>query len=245
MRWMRVQLLALLLFTAGLCILLYPSFSQWYHRAGMQRAMTAYGAMVTRLSLRQDTAESAALPVPAAGETPLERLRAALASYNAALYLDGQRTLCDPFAYEQPGIDLSCYGIEENVIGVLRIERMEAELPVYLGATEENLKRGVALLGQTSIPIGGDNTNAVIAGHRGYSGAAMFRSIERLAQGDAVFLDGLFGTLEYRVFEVRIIDPDDIDAILIQEGRELLTLMTCHPYRENRQRYVVYCERAE
>ena len=98
---------------------------------------------------------------------------------------------------------------------------------------------------QTSIPIGGENTNAVIAGHRGWGGAAYFRYITELQPGDEVIITNLWGTLTYRVAETQIIWPYEVDQILIQENRDLITLLTCHPYASGgKQRYLVICERA-
>ena len=103
---------------------------------------------------------------------------------------------------------------------------------------------GAAVLGQTSLPIGGSNTNCVIAGHRGWNGAAYFLNIDKLGIGDELSITNLWETLEYTVSEIRIIEPDEIDWILIQEGRELLTLMSCHPYASGgKYRYLVICER--
>ena len=97
---------------------------------------------------------------------------------------------------------------------------------------------------QTSIPIGGENTNAVIAGHRGWNGYKYFQDIEQLQAGDLVYIRNIWEELTYRVTEIRIISPDDVAAILIQPGKDMVTLMTCHPPNTGgRYRYLVYCER--
>lgn len=94
------------------------------------------------------------------------------------------------------------------------------------------------------MPIGGTNTNCVLAGHRGWYGALFFRHIELLEIGDVVLITNLWETLRYTVSEIKVIEPDAIDEILIQPGRDLVTLLTCHPYGSGgRYRYVVYCER--
>ena len=86
----------------------------------------------------------------------------------------------------------------------------------------------------------------VIAGHRGWRGADYFRHIDRLQVGDTVTLTNLWETLTYTVADIRIIQPHEVDKIKIQQSRDLLTLLTCHPYANGgRQRYVVYCERTE
>ena len=114
----------------------------------------------------------------------------------------------------------------------------------YLGASDAHLAAGATVLGSTSAPIGGDSTNCVIAGHRGWRGADYFRHIDKLAVGDEVRITNLWETLTYTVADIQIIQPHEVDKIKIQQGRDLLTLLTCHPYASGgRQRYVVYCER--
>ena len=129
------------------------------------------------------------------------------------------------------------------MIAALWVPRLDLDLPVYLGASTENMARGGALLGQTSMPLGGANTNTVIAAHRGYYGAEMLRNVQQIQIGDKITLTTPWETLTYRVCELKIIQPDDINAILIQPGRDLLTLTTCHPYTQNTQRYLVIAER--
>ena len=103
---------------------------------------------------------------------------------------------------------------------------------------------GAAQLSQTSFPIGGENTNCVIAGHCGFDGADYFRYLCTMEPGDEVLLTTLWGEEHYFVSETEIIAQDDIDAILVQPGRELLTLLTCHPYASGGQyRFLVFCER--
>lgn len=127
---------------------------------------------------------------------------------------------------------------------MLSIPAIELEMPVYLGASYDNMAAGAAVLGQTSLPIGGDNTNCVIAGHRGWNGAAYFLNIDKLQEGDEIQLINLWETMNYTVTEIRIIEPTDIKQVLIQEDRELLTLMSCHPYASGgKYRYLVFCER--
>ena len=113
-----------------------------------------------------------------------------------------------------------------------------------MGASDAHLAAGAAVLGNTSAPIGGDNTNCVIAGHRGWRGADYFRHIDRLQVGDTVTLTNLWETLTYIVADIQIMQPHEAEKIKIQPNRDLLTLLTCHPYASGgRQRYVVVCER--
>lgn len=179
-------------------------------------------------------------------EIPYERLRTAMERHNQWLYDVKQGNLTDPQSYEEPLFKLSDYGLEDEVFGVICIPKMEVEMPIYLGATEENMANGAAVLSQTSVPIGGENTNSVIAGHRGWQGYDYFKQIELLELGDEITIDNLWETLTYKVVEIKIITPDDVDAILIQPDRDLVTLLTCHPYASGgKYRYLVFCERSK
>ena len=168
----------------------------------------------------------------------------AMTSYNEAIFAQGQSGLSCKLDYQQPSFRLADYGLKEEVFGFLTIPAMELEMPIYLGATDQHMADGAAHLSQTSLPIGGNNTNCVIAGHRGYGGASYFRYIDQLQIGDTVTVTNLWEQLTYRVAEIKIIYPYEVDQILIQPGREQLTLLTCHPYASGgKQRYLVICER--
>ena len=219
-------LLAALLAVAGVCVTLWPVFTGHRLQADTDAAVQSF------LEERKP-------------EQQYSELLAALQEYNRQLYAEKQCNLTDLEACETPAADLTTYGIEDEIIGVLEIPAMELTMPVYLGASDAHLAAGAAVLGNTSAPIGGDNTNSVIAGHRGWRGADYFRHIDRLRVGDAVTLTNLWETLTYTVADIRIIQPHEVDKIKIQQGCDLLTLLTCHPYASGgRERYVVYCERA-
>lgn len=232
-RWLIAA--ALLLFLAGLAVLLYPVFTNWRYGQEVRRQKQDFEQRI----------EEAAENMPEADETtlPFEELYQELKRRNQELYEEKQKDLKDPFSYEQPAIDLTEYGLEGNIIGFVSIPKMEVELPILLGANTANMREGAVHLTETSYPVGGENTNCVLAAHRGSSRAAMFRDIEELAIGDEIYIQNFRETLTYRVAELRVISPTDVQDLLIQPGRDLVTLITCHPYRYNYQRYVVYCER--
>ncbi len=219
-------MLAALLAVAGICVMLWP-------------VVTGH-----RLQADTDAAVQEFLVERNEPEKLYPELLADLQAYNRRIYAEKQSGLVDLEACEAPAADLSAYGIEDEIIGVLEIPAMELTMPVYLGASDGHLAAGAAVLGNTSAPIGGDNTNCVIAGHRGWKGADYFRHIDRLRVGDTVKLTNLWETLTYTVADIQIIQPHEVDKIKIQQGCDLLTLVTCHPYASGgRQRYVVYCER--
>ena len=220
--------LAALLAAAGICIMLWPVFTG-------HRLQADTDAVVQEFLADRDEPEQ-----------QYPELLADLQTYNQRIYAEKQSGLVDLEACEEPAADLTAYGIEDEIIGVLEIPAMELTMPVYLGASDVHLAAGAAVLGNTSAPIGGNNTNCVIAGHRGWHGADYFRHIDKLAVGDTVKLTNLWETLTYKVTDIQIIQPHEVDMIKIQQGRDLLTLLTCHPYASGgRQRYVVYCERTK
>ena len=177
---------------------------------------------------------------------PYADLNEAMQTYNRQLYLFKQNKLDSKSAYEQSQFTLTDYGLPDEKFGVITIPKMGLEMPLFLGASEANMAAGAAVLSQTSIPLGGNNTNAVIAGHRGYSGYPYFKEIELLEVGDEVTITNIWGTLTYVVTEIKIINPNDVNAILIQRDRDMITLLTCHPYASGgKYRYLVFCERVE
>lgn len=221
-------LLAALLAVAGICVMLWPVFTG--HRLQSSATTAAQEFLTDRDEPEQQYPE----------------LMAALQEYNRQLYAEKQCNLTDLEACEESAADLTTYGVADEIIGVLEIPAMELTMPVYLGASDAHLAAGAAVLGNTSVPIGGDDTNCVIAGHRGWRGADYFRHIDRLQVGDTVTLTNLWETLTYTVADIQIIQPHEVEKFKIQPSRDLLTLLTCHPYASGgRQRYVVYCERTE
>ena len=218
--------LAALLAVAGICVMLWPVFT------GNRLQSSAATAVQEFLADRDEP------------EQQYPELLADLQAYNQRIYAEKQSGLVDLEACEESAADLTAYGIEDEIIGVLEIPAMELTMPVYLGASDAHLAAGAAVLGNTSAPIGGDNTNCVIAGHRGWRGADYFRYIDRLQMGDTITLTNLWKTLTYTVADIQIIQPHEVEKIKIQPNRDLLTMLTCHPYASGgRQRYVVYCER--
>ena len=228
--------LIIVLFFGGLALFAYPLLN------GLRLESEAASAVEVfqQAAVQSTPAPPAASPMP----TPYNELLQAMRDYNEEIYLNGQSGLSDPWSYEAVSIDISRYGIADGVIAVLTIPKLELEMPVYLGASYDNMAAGAAHLTETSLPIGGNNTNCVIAGHRGWNGAPYFLHLDQLETGDEIFVTNLWETLSYTVSEVKIIEPYEVDEILIQPGRELLTLMTCHPPNTGgRYRLLVVCER--
>lgn len=261
-----VQILAAVVFLAGLVLFLGPQVNGWLGQRNSDSAIDTFEAELptgVASSGEEDSgkaadgdtsegsedgesdADSADQYFEEVSAESLAALRSELEAYNRQLYESGQSGLRDPFDYENSSFDLTRYGFSQNVIGVLWIPRMEEKLPVYLGANSENMAKGAGLMGQTSMPLGERNSNVAIAAHRGWKGIPMFRNIQSLQIGDKIQITTPWDTLIYRVCDLKIISPEDTEEVLIQEGRDLVTLLTCHPYTQNYRRYLVVAERSD
>lgn len=237
MKSLRMILLFLLMILAALsayCALTPLVYSARKTRQMKEESRTFY----ENTELVQQEAVQKHIPMP------YENLYLDIRDYNKWLYATRQESLDSREAYQAYRFDLTEYGLSNQVFGVIQIPKMELEMPLYLGASDENMSNGAAVLAQTSIPIGGENSNSVIAGHRSWNGYKYFLDIELLEAGDLVYITNLWGTLTYRVTEIQIINPNEIDAILIRPGKDMITLLTCHPYGSGGlYRYLVFCER--
>ena len=249
------NMLAVLVILLGLIFFLWPTLSGLYTQWSSQKAIDQVHQMLPTESI----ATEAAFTPTASGElsqtepatteqtvpptqSEMDILYENILEYNQRIFQEGQANFRDPFSYQTPPLDLTAYGFESNVIGTIWIPRLELELPLYLGATNENMALGAAVLGETSLPASGDNANVVVAAHRGYGGAPMFRDIQLIQLDDKITITTPWETLVYRVCQLEIITPDNTAAVLIQPGRNMLTLLTCHPYTQNYQRYLVRAE---
>ncbi len=130
-----------------------------------------------------------------------------------------------------------------GVMGSIEIPKIEVNLPIYHGTSDEVLNVGVGHLMESSLPVGGENTRAVLTGHRGLPNSKLFTRLDELEIGDLFYIRILNDTLAYQVCDIDVIDPEDIDSLQIQEGRDLVTLLTCHPYGINTHRLIVTGER--
>lgn len=124
-------------------------------------------------------------------------------------------------------------------IGYLKIPKIEVELPIFKGSSDEILNAGVGHLERSSLPIGGSGAHAVLTGHRGLPTSVLFRDLGLLEIGDVFLVDTLGSTLAYEVESKRVVLPTEVETLRVQEGRDLCTLVTCEPYMINSHRLLV------
>ena len=162
-----------------------------------------------------------------------------LEDYNERVRCGQGPLINDPFTFGKSDQSFAATGLADAPIGVLTVSAMGCEAPVYLGSSEQNMLRGAAVVAGTSAPLGESSSNCVIAAHRGM----YFRWVEDVKIGDLAELRTIWGSYVYRVVDIKVIYPSDLGEVAIQEGRDLLTLSTCHPYGRNKKRIIVGCER--
>lgn len=248
-----IILLMLLVFALGMFMVIGPMYDSYQARQQISLDVSVFKELIEETKPVIPDTQSPDNTVPKPGEleeTPpagqeiyLADLREAMEVYNEDIYHNGQSELIDAWSYQSKVFDLKDYGYPEKVIGLVTIPRINVEMPLYLGASYSNLSKGFAQLSQTSMPIGGINTNCVIAGHRGYAGTPHLRDVEGLEIGDSVYITNPWETLEYRVISMVVIQPHETQYIMIKPGQDLVTLVTCHPYGVGSHRYIVICER--
>lgn len=169
-----------------------------------------------------------------------------LIDYNKKV-VKGGSNIIDPFDNEEYEGAHDIKGIDKDeVFAYLIIPKLDMKKPIYLDATYDHLDWGVAQVEGTSLPLGGMSTRSVIAGHRGWWGDLMFYNVDKLEVGDEILIDGRTGLLEYRVTGTDIISPSDWESILPVAGKDIVTLLTCHPKRPPRpKRLLINAERVE
>lgn len=136
-----------------------------------------------------------------------------------------------------------CLNINDDVICYLDIPKISVYLPVYYGTSDEVLKKGCGYIENTSLPVGGNNTNSGISGHTGLPGAELLSSLDRLKEEDVFYIHVLNEILAYQVDTVEVVEPDDTKDMEIVPGKDYVTLVTCTPYGINSHRLLVRGER--
>lgn len=181
---------------------------------------------------------------PVVFKADLDRLFHDSVAYNKKLETNQYEMLRND-TYSQAAVNLEDYGITDGIYGYVTAETINMRLPIYLGANSSNMSYGAARMSATSLPIGGKNTNAVLAGHTGYIGRIFFDNLRNLKIGDRVSITNYWDTLNYKVVETKVNKPNESGDCYLQKDRDLLTMFTCiSDGNGGFDRYYVICERA-
>ena len=212
-------------FLVGICILLYPAFSDYWNSKTQSRAITNYESVLENMKPEDYTAV-------------FDQAHA----YNKALY-ETKYPLMD--YKDVPGYFEALSLTDNDMIGYLKIERISVELPIYHGTSDEVLNKGVGHLQGSSLPVGGENTHCVMSAHRGLPSSKLFTDLDRMEIGDTFQIIILDQILTYQVDFIKVIEPTDVSNLEIIDGGDYCTLFTCTPYGINTHRLLVRGVRIE
>jgi sortase A len=219
MRKHKTVILLTIGFLVGICILLYPTISDYWNSKTQSRAIVNYESVLDNLDPEDYTA-----------------IFQKAQDYNKALY-ETRFPLMD--FREVPGYNDALRITDNEMMGYLKIDRIGVELPIYHGTSDKVLSRGVGHLEGSSLPVGGENTHSVMSAHRGLPSAKLFTDLDRMELGDTFQIVVLDQVLTYQVDLIKVIEPSDVSDLQIIEGGDYCTLFTCTPYGINTHRLLV------
>lgn len=216
-----------IIFLAGLSLLLYPFVANQWNNYRQKQLISGYEQVVSD----KEAAEGI--------DYDAESKKAE--DYNEALL---PCVLPDSFALaESSGVDpvymntLNIAG--DEMMGSVEIPKINIKIPIYHTTEEDVLNKGAGHLEGSSLPVGGANTHAVISAHRGLPSASLFTDLDQMKVGDHFLLHVLDETLCYEVDKISVVKPEDTSALAVEDGQDLVTLLTCTPYGVNTERLLV------
>lgn len=207
-------------FVVGVLLFVYPSVSEWWNASRASRVVDSYTSTVNEHAEEERA-------------SMLEEAR----SYNESLLTLTDRYHPSSAVHERYLSTLDPAG--DGVMCWIEIPKISVRLPVYHSVDDEVLNTGVGHLEGSSLPVGGPSTHAVLSGHRGLPSARLLTDIDQLVEGDHFMVHVLDETLTYEVDQIRIVEPDELDDLEIEDGLDLCTLVTCTPYGVNTHRLLV------
>ena len=219
-------IICVLIFAAGLSVMLYPAVSNYLHQRHQMGVIDDYREQTEKMSQEQ-----------------IEALKNDARRYNerlADIAINGSASETSSDLEYQNLLNIS-----GDVMAYITIPVCDISLSIRHGCGEEVLQKSAGHIPESSLPIGGENTHTVITAHRGLPSAKLFTNIDSLKVGDLFFIHGLDETLAYRVNQIKVVLPDDISYLQITPGKDYVTLVTCTPYGINTHRLIVRGERTE
>lgn len=217
--------LLIFIFLVGMCIMLYPTFSDWWNSRVQSRAINNYSAALDNLT-----------------EEEHQRILQEAKDYNERLW-NTPGSFYEPSIVEGYNEALNVDGT--GVMGYIDIEKINVHLPIYHSTTESVLQIAVGHLEGSSLPVGGATTHAVLSAHRGLPSAKLFSDLDQMEIGDTFTITVLDQVLTYQVDQIRIVLPYELDDLQIENGKDYCTLQTCTPYGINTHRMLVRGVRIE
>ena len=209
-----------LMLLAGLSLLLYPSFSDYWNSFHSSKAISNYTQIVSDMD-----------------EEEYERILAEVDAYNKSLLNRDNPYLLTEEMKEQYDAFLNLDGT--GAMGFVEIPCIDVEIPIFHTVEERVLQKAIGHITWSSLPIGGESTHSVLSGHRGLPSARLFTDMDKIIVGDNFYLHILNEELEYQVDQILIVEPKETEDLLIVPGEDYCTLVTCTPYGVNTHRMLV------
>jgi len=235
-RWGWSQTIVMIIATVGIAVLMYPTAASWFSAWNHDTDVDGYVQSVERVP------DEAITELLAAAREYNENLPTGPLRDPYALGADGQQTAIGDGAATYFDT-LSAEGTD--AMSRVRIPKIDVDLPVFHGTSEETLGRGIGHLYGSSLPVGGPGSHSVLTGHNGFVQATLFDDIDELVAGDVIVVSTFGEDLYYEVDQTMTVLPDDADALRQVAGKDYLTLVTCTPTGVNTHRLLVRAERID
>ena len=213
-------ILLFLIFFIGLSLLLYPTFADWWNSFHQSRAVASYVEQVANMD-----------------DDQYQQIWSAAWDYNRSLIDRPNDYLLSDEQREHYNALLNVGG--NGIMGYIEIPKIDIVYPIYHGTDEAVLQIAIGHLDWTSMPVGGEGSHCVVSGHRGLPSARLFTDLDQMEVGDTFLLRVLDEVLTYEVDQIKIVEPQVTEDLLIVEGQDLCTLITCTPYGINSHRMLV------
>lgn len=222
------KILIAVMFLAGLSLLLYPLVSNEWNSYRQERLISNYDSNVSKME--------------AEGKIDYDSEWNAANAYNEALLpsiLPDSFAVAEASEEEDAGYMSSLNLNGDGMMGYVEIPKIDVKVPVFHTTEEEVLQKAAGHLEGSSLPVGGPSTHAVISAHRGLPSATLFTDLDKLEEGDHFLLRILDDILCYKVDKISVVEPTETESLAVEEGQDLVTLLTCTPYGVNSQRLLV------
>ena len=213
-------IILVLIFCIGLSLLLYPTVSDYWNSLHQSRAISNYTDAVAALD-----------------NEDYDRILESARNYNQNLAKNG--TTWNLTEEQEKEYEKQLCVDDTGIMSYIEIPSIDCSLPIYHGTDEGVLQKAIGHIPGSSLPVGGESTHCVLSGHRGLPSAKLFTDLDQLKEGDTFLLRTLDETLTYQVDQILIVEPDELEALQIEEGEDLCTLVTCTPYGVNSHRLLV------
>lgn len=221
--WIRRHLLTVVM-TAGLIIgislLLYPSVANYWNTYHQAKTIMDYSETVANMD-KED----------------YKKILKNAREYNVRLAETGIKWNMTDAERAEYNKELSID--ETGIMGFVSIPKFHIRCPIFHGTEEETLQTAIGHIEGSSLPVGGESTHTLISGHRGLPSARLFTDLDKVKEGDTWTLTILNETITYECDQIRIVLPDDLSDLRIEEGKDYCTLITCTPYGVNTHRLLV------